>query len=219
MTDFRTSSILRRRNRKLRLRICRYVIYFFWVLNFIFTFADIYMYSLRLSKKMDCWRCLFKTYMIIAICVSVGKIPLLIVGIPMVFLKLTRRLRIYVTEYQAISDVLRLWANHKSLEFFEVHSTCCGVVGPDDYKLANMMVPPSCFKDRSGELEDQYQVGCSTRSVKPVFPVVQVVSVLLQYGLVLVLAVYLVILKRTEIRRRTMWSLSPTEVNSVDSDE
>ncbi|XP_016984278.1 uncharacterized protein LOC108048255 isoform X4 [Drosophila rhopaloa] len=198
MTDFRTSSILRRRNRKLRLRICRYVIYFFWVLNFIFTFADIYMYSLRLSKKMDCWRCLFKTYMIIAICVSVGKIPLLIVGIPMVFLKLTRRLRIYVTvlflatwlqmmltilfsqEYQAISDVLRLWANHKSLEFFEVHSTCCGVVGPDDYKLANMMVPPSCFKDRSGELEDQYQVGCSTRSVKPVFPVVQVVSVLLQ---------------------------------------
>ncbi|XP_016984277.1 uncharacterized protein LOC108048255 isoform X3 [Drosophila rhopaloa] len=217
MTDFRTSSILRRRNRKLRLRICRYVIYFFWVLNFIFTFADIYMYSLRLSKKMDCWRCLFKTYMIIAICVSVGKIPLLIVGIPMVFLKLTRRLRIY--EYQAISDVLRLWANHKSLEFFEVHSTCCGVVGPDDYKLANMMVPPSCFKDRSGELEDQYQVGCSTRSVKPVFPVVQVVSVLLQYGLVLVLAVYLVILKRTEIRRRTMWSLSPTEVNSVDSDE
>ncbi|XP_017121476.1 protein late bloomer isoform X2 [Drosophila elegans] len=237
MADSRRSSMFRRQCRDFKLKICRYVIYLLWVVNFIFTIVDIYVYYIRLTEHMGCWMCLFRTYMFIAMFLSIAIIPLLIVALPLVVSELSGGLRIYVTifflatwlqmmltillsqKYQAITDVLRLWMNNKSLEFFEVHSKCCGLIGPDDYMLLEKMIPLSCYKDRSGSPEDLYKAGCSTRSVKPpIVPIIQVISVLIQYGLVLVLVVYLVILKRSQIRRRTLWSVRPTAVYSDESD-
>ncbi|KAI8040850.1 protein late bloomer [Drosophila gunungcola] len=237
MADSRRSSMIRRRWHDLKLRICRYVFYFLWVVNFIFTIADTYVYYQRLKEHIGCWMCLFKTYMIIAMFLSILMVPLLIVALPLVVSELSSGLRIYVTilflatwlqmmltillaqEYHAITDVLRLWMNDKSLEFFEFHSKCCGVVGPGDYVLLEKMIPLSCYKDRSGSPEDLYKAGCSTRSLKPpIVPIIQVISVLIQYALVLVLVVYLVILIRSEIRRRTLWSVRTTEVYGDESD-
>jgi len=99
--------------RTLKLRVCKYVIYFLWVINFvgiiiqdtnellretanpqILNFADIYTYYLRLKEHMDCWKCLFRSYMMIALTVSVLKIPLLVVALPLVYLHLSSEIRI-----------------------------------------------------------------------------------------------------------------------------
>ncbi|XP_070071366.1 uncharacterized protein [Drosophila takahashii] len=185
----------------------------------------------KLRKYMDCWKCFFRSYMYVALTLSVLKIPLLIVALPLVYLHLSSEIRIYATvlflatwlqmmltfllaqEYQASGDVLRLWINHKSLEFFEVHSKCCGVVGPDDYKLKEMKIPRSCYKGGSLRQEDLYQAGCSTRSIKPpIVPIPQVISVIFQYVLVLAIVIYLVIMIRNRAHRRTVWSVRRTEL-------
>ncbi|XP_037719767.1 protein late bloomer-like isoform X2 [Drosophila subpulchrella] len=188
---------------------------------------------------MDCWKCLFRSYMTVALTVSVLKIPLLVVALPLVYLHLSSEIRIYATvlflatwlqmmltfllaqEYQAISDVIRIWADHKSLEFFEVNSKCCGVLGPDDYMLSEKLIPASCFKDRSFRHEDLYHAGCSTRSVKPpTVPILQVTSVIVQYILVISIVIYLVIMIRSRAHRRTLWSVRRTELfGSVESAE
>ncbi|KAH8362738.1 hypothetical protein KR084_000397, partial [Drosophila pseudotakahashii] len=233
-----------------KLRICKYAIYVLWLINFVgniieaqgnrlskmanpqlLTFADIYMYYLRLRKHMDCWKCLFRSYMYVALTLSVLKIPLLIVALPLVYLHLSSEIRIYATvlflatwlqmmltfllaqEYEAAADVLRLWINHRSLEFFEVNVRCCGVVGPDDYKLRDIKIPASCYKDGTCKPEDLYQAGCSTRSITPpIVPVPQVISVIFQYVLVLAIVLYLVIMIRNRAHRRTLWSVRRTEL-------
>ncbi|XP_016924658.3 uncharacterized protein Tsp66A [Drosophila suzukii] len=214
-----------------KLRVCKYVIYFLWVINFILNFADIYTYYLRLKEHMDCWKCLFRSYMMIALTVSVLKIPLLVVALPLVYLHLSSEIRIYATvlflstwlqmmltfllaqEYQAIADVLRIWAGHKSLEFFEVNAKCCGVLGPDDYKFSERLTPGSCFKNRSFRHDDLYHAGCSTRSIKPTtVPILQVTSVIVQYILVISIVIYLVIMIRNRAHRRTLWSVRRTEL-------
>ncbi|XP_050741888.1 uncharacterized protein LOC108028087 isoform X3 [Drosophila biarmipes] len=116
-------------------------------------------------------------------------------------------------EYQAIADVLRIWLQHKSLAFFEVNSKCCGVLGPDDYKFSERPIPASCFRDGSFKHHDLYHDGCSTRSIRPrLVPVLQVTSVIVQYVLVIAIAIYLVIMIRNRAHRRTLWSVRRTEL-------
>ncbi|XP_043950695.2 protein late bloomer isoform X4 [Drosophila biarmipes] len=185
----------------------------------------------KLKEHMECWKCLFRSYMMVALTVSVLKIPLLIVALPLVHLHLSSETRIYVTvlflatwlqmmltfllaqEYQAIADVLRIWLQHKSLAFFEVNSKCCGVLGPDDYKFSERPIPASCFRDGSFKHHDLYHDGCSTRSIRPrLVPVLQVTSVIVQYVLVIAIAIYLVIMIRNRAHRRTLWSVRRTEL-------
>ncbi|XP_043647889.1 protein late bloomer isoform X3 [Drosophila teissieri] len=190
----------------------------------IFTCADIYIYYGMLKEHMDCWHCLFRSYMIIALAINVLLVPLLILGLIFIYLHFSREIRIYATvlfvatwlqmmlsilfaqQYQTVGDVLRIWRNRKSLEFFESRCQCCGVLGPDDYKLGGLVIPLSCYKDLSGMDEDLFQSGCSTQSMKHSFPIIQVISFIVQYVLVICLKVFLYILIRSGTPRRSMRS-------------
>ncbi|XP_017039617.1 uncharacterized protein LOC108086991 [Drosophila ficusphila] len=217
-------------------RIIRYVIYILVLADVGFTVADIYMYSRSFLQHFHCWKCVYKSYLIVAASVSALRIPLFIVGIPLIVLRLHKRIRIYLPvlflatwlqmmmtvlvsqEYPVIRDVLRIWTNHQSLDFFQKTEKCCGVVGPVDYVFAEKVIPLSCYREYKRKKANLYRVGCSTQSIKPPFvPVVQVVSVLIQYGLVLCILLYLILLKR-RIRRRTQWSVYASEGEVTPSD-
>ncbi|XP_039488666.1 protein late bloomer-like isoform X3 [Drosophila santomea] len=207
-----------------KIGICKLITFIVWVVNFIFTCADVYIYYDMLKEYLDCWNCLFRSYMIIALVINVLMVPLLILGLFFIYLHFSREIRIYATvlfvatwlqmmltilfaqQYQTVGDVLQIWRNRKSLEFFESRCQCCGVLGPDDYKLGLLVIPLSCYKDLSGNDEDLYQSGCSTHSIKPSFPITQVISFLVQYVLVICLKVFHVILIRSGTQRRSLWT-------------
>ncbi|EDV50464.2 protein late bloomer [Drosophila erecta] len=198
-----------------KLIISKVITFCVWAVNFILTCADIYIYYFMLKEYMDCWNCLFRSYMIIALTINFLMVPLLILGGFFIYLELASAIRIYATvlfvatwlqmmltilfaqQYQTVADVLRIWINEKSLEFFESRCQCCGVLGPDDYILDEMDIPLSCYQDRSGREGDLYQSGCSTHYIKPSFPIIQVISFVVQYVLVICIEVFLILLKRS----------------------
>nr|XP_016924665.1 uncharacterized protein LOC108005834 isoform X2 [Drosophila suzukii] len=163
------------------LRICGVMIFPWWVISIALNFVSIYNYYFELKKFKKCWKCLYNTYMKIGIATSVFTMPILCLALLFVCLQKPRVIRIYVPclafatlmefmmavvftyEYPGISDVLRVWDNQRSMEFFEVNYKCCGVLGPDDYLAASMGLPNTCFKNRSGLPKDIYTTGCSTR--------------------------------------------------------
>eukprot|EP00099_Drosophila_melanogaster_P004408 NP_001189063.1 tetraspanin 66A, isoform D [Drosophila melanogaster] len=212
-----------------KLQICKFIIYFVWLVNFIFSCADIYIYYFILKEHMPCWDCLFRSYMIIALTVNALMAPLLIVGFFFIYSHLCREIRIYATvlflatwlqmmltilfaqQYQIVGDVLRIWMNRKSLEFYESRCQCCGVLGPDDYKLGDLNIPKSCYKNGSERDEDLYRSGCSTRSIKPASPIIHVISFVIQYVLVICIEVFLIILLRSKSQPTSMWSERVTE--------
>ncbi|EDW50847.1 GM14847 [Drosophila sechellia] len=170
-------------------------------LSMIFVYVAIVVVKLIiLFDYMGCWNCLFRSYMIIALTVNVLMVPLLIVGFIFIYSNLSGEIRIviyatvlflatwlqmmltilFAQQYQIVGDVLRIWMNHKSLEFYERRCQCCGVLGPDDYKLGDLNIPKSCYKNGSEMEEDLYRSGCSTHSIKPSSPIIQVISFVIQ---------------------------------------
>jgi len=98
-----------------KLQICKFIIYFVWLVNFvgnimeakkkplqrcshpqIFSCADIYIYYFILKEHMPCWDCLFRSYMIIALTVNALMAPLLIVGFFFIYSHLCREIRIVI---------------------------------------------------------------------------------------------------------------------------
>ncbi|XP_033157048.1 protein late bloomer isoform X1 [Drosophila mauritiana] len=226
MVDNEETGVIQRLLSVGKLQIYKYIIYFVWVVNFIFTCADVYIYYFILKDHMGCWNCLFRSYMIIALTVNVLMVPLLIVGFIFIYSNLSGEIRIviyatvlflatwlqmmltilFAQQYQIVGDVLRIWMNHKSLEFYERRCQCCGVLGPDDYKLSDLNIPKSCYKNGSEMEEDLYRSGCFTHSIKPSSPIIQVISFVIQYVLVICIKVFLIILLRSKTQRTSMWS-------------
>ncbi|XP_037719773.1 uncharacterized protein LOC119553448 isoform X2 [Drosophila subpulchrella] len=163
------------------LRISGVMIFPWWLTSIALNFVNIYNYYFKLKKFKKCWNCLYNIYMNIGIATSVFTTPILCLALPFVCLQKPRVIRIYVPclglatlmefmmavvftyEYPGISDVLRVWNNQRSMEFFEVNYKCCGVLGPDDYVAASMALPKTCYKNRSGLPKDIYTTGCSTQ--------------------------------------------------------
>ncbi|XP_017039612.1 uncharacterized protein LOC108086990 isoform X2 [Drosophila ficusphila] len=169
-------------NRKLG--ACRIVIYLLVIISFVLSIGSIYIYYMHVNA-VDCWKCLHNSYMIIGVVTSTLTLPLVFITLPLVFLKSARGIRIFLPflfvsslgellmslvftqGYPVNMDVMRMWKNEKSLEFFEVNYKCCGVMGPDDYFVATKSLPKSCFKDLSNREEDLHTIGCFNQFFDP----------------------------------------------------
>ncbi|XP_017063343.1 uncharacterized protein LOC108102714 [Drosophila eugracilis] len=212
-----------------KLRILRTVSVASLIASFALTFFNIYHYYFHFMAHVNCWHCLCQHYMVIAIATSALIGILLCLAFPLVLIESARGFRIYLpilfvasfaefmlamvftTNYSAAHDVMRIWENQRSLKYFEVNYKCCGVIGPDDYLVAALDLPKSCYKDKSGLPKDLYTEGCAKRTHNsPNIAVSKIVSGVFRLVLIFTLVVYIIVLKKRSAPLRLQYSLHPS---------